>query len=318
MKTLARIESNEVATPASTNNPHPANAYLGGLKTPESRAGIVSALNSAAFSICGKRDWKIVDWSKLNAAIVKAIMAKVSGAPATRNKLLSALKGTARTAWQLGVMSLEDCEKIRSVKGDTGSRLPKGRDIRPLEIQRLLEVCANDKSTAGRRDAAILAIAAATGARRAELTSLQVQNIRRENSMTIIRVIGKRDKERELYLHNGAQAALNDWLAVRGAQEGPLFTQINKGGRIGSEGVTTTAMHKILAKRAAKAGVENVTLHDFRRTVTGDLLDKGADIASVAGLLGHASVNTTARYDRRGQRARIAAAQLVCVPYVAA
>ena len=92
----------------------------------------------------------------------------------------------------------------------------------------------------------------------------------------------------------------------------------SKGGRIENAGITTTAMHKILAKRAEQAGVENVTLHDFRRTVTGDLLDKGADIASVASLLGHASVNTTARYDRRGQRARIAASQLVSVPYVAA
>ena len=111
------------------------------------------------------------------------------------------------------------------------------------------------------------------------------------------------------FLHNGAQAALNDWLAVRGAQAGAVFNPINKGGRIEDAGLTTTAMHKILAKRATEAGVENVTLHDFRRTVTGDLLDKGADIASV---------NTTARYDRRGQRARIAASQLVSVPYVAA
>ena len=232
-------------------------------------------------------------------------MAKVGCAPATRNKLLSALKGTARAACQLGVMSLEDCEKIRSVKGDTGARLPKGRDIRPLEIQRLLQVCASDKGAAGRRDAAIFAIAAATGARRAELASLRTENIRRENGLTIIRVIGKRDKERELYLHNGAQS-------------GAVFNPINKAGSIADAGLTTTAMHKILAKRATEAKIENVTLHDFRRTVTGDLLDKGADIASVASLLGHSSVNTTARYDRRGQRARIAASALVSVPYVAA
>ena len=314
MHSLSKIESQPVASKAAL----PAAAYLASLRTAPSRAGMVSALNAAAFSLCGKRDWQAVEWSKLNAAIVKAAMAKCEGAPATRNKLLSALKGTARAAWQLGVVSLEDFEKIRSVKGDTGARLPKGRDIRPLETQKLLGVCASDKTAAGRRDAAILAIAAATGARRAELAALRMENMRRENGLTIFRVIGKRDKEREIYLHNGAQAALNDWLAVRGAQAGAVFNPINKGGRIENAGITTTAMHKILAKRAEQAGVENVTLHDFRRTVTGDLLDKGADIASVAGLLGHASVNTTARYDRRGQRARIAASQLVSVPYVAA
>ena len=317
MNTLSTNE--QLATvQENTNGSLPARAYVASLRTAVSRAGIESALNTAAEIVSGRRDWKAVDWTKLNAAVVQAIMAKTNGAPATRNKLLSALKGTARAAWQLGVMGLEDFEKIRSVKGDTGTRLPAGRDIRPREIQRLLEVCAEDKTAAGRRDAAILAIAAATGARRAELASLHVENIRRENGMAIVRVIGKRSKERELYLHNGAQAAVNDWLAVRGPQNGALFNPISKSGRIKNAGVTTTAMHKILAKRAEAAGLEHVSLHDFRRTVTGDLLDKGADIASVASLLGHASVNTTARYDRRGQRARIAAAQLISVPYVGA
>lgn len=318
MKTLAKIPAHESLSPSESGNALPAVAYVSSLRTAVSRAGIESALNTAAEIVSGARDWRAVDWSKLNTAIVKAIMAKAGGAAATRNKLLSALKGTARAAWQLGMMTLEDLEKIRSVKGDTGSRLIKGRDIRPVELESLLVVCAADESAAGRRDAAILALAAASGARRAELASLRVEDIRRENGLTIIRVIGKRDKEREIYLHNGAQDALADWLAVRGEHRGAIFAPIGKAGRIARAGLTTTALHLILAKRAAQAGVSNVSLHDFRRTVTGDLLDKGADIASVASLLGHANVNTTARYDRRGQRARIAASQLVSVPYTTA
>ena len=317
MKSLTILPS-PAASLSQNGNALPAIAYVSSLRTAVSRAGIESALNTAAEIVSGARDWRAVDWSKLNAAVVKAIMAKATGAAATRNKLLSALKGTARAAWQLGVMSLDDCEKIRSVKGDTGARLPKGRDIRPVELENLLSVCAADKSAAGRRDAAIIAIAAASGARRAELASIRTEDVRHENGLTIIRVIGKRDKEREIYLHNGAQSALADWLAVRGDHRGAIFAPIDKAGRVACASMTTTAMHLILAKRAKEAGVQNVSLHDFRRTVTGDLLDKGADIASVASLLGHANVNTTARYDRRGQRARIAASQLVSVPYKAA
>ena len=45
------------------------------------------------------------------------------------------------------------------------------------------------------------------------------------------------------------------------------------------------------------------------------LPDRGVDLATAADLAGHASPNTTKRYDRRGERARHAAAEVVVVPY---
>jgi len=46
------------------------------------------------------------------------------------------------------------------------------------------------------------------------------------------------------------------------------------------------------------------------------LLDRAVDLAKAADLAGHASPNTTKRYDRRGERARHAAAEAIVVPYV--
>jgi site-specific recombinase XerD len=66
------------------------------------------------------------------------------------------------------------------------------------------------------------------------------------------------------------------------------------------------------AGEARVARVRNV----YRRSLAGDLLDAGVDLATVQALLGHASPATTARYDRRGERAVRQAAERVQVPYL--
>ena len=127
---------------------------------------------------------------------------------------------------------------------------------------------------------------------------------------------GKCNKERELPLSNGALDALADWLAERGAEAGPLFPAIRKGGAIQHwQDMTPQAINLMLAKRAEQAGVADLSPHDLRRTFVSDLLDAGADIATVQKLAGHSNVTTTARYDRRGEQAKRKAVELLHVPY---
>jgi len=305
-----------IPTPTPTQDYQAATAYLAGLKSAVGRRGMLSQLRKVA-RILGAPDIDAVNWATLNAANVRAILSALSTqnlAPASIATALNALKGVARAAWERGTLDTETYQRIRSIRPPAGSRLPAGRDIDAGERLALMQTTARDRTPAGVRDAAILAMLIATGMRRAELCGLRMSDVDLQSGK--LRVLGKGDKERTVYLRNGALRYLRDWLAIRGDGPGPIFCRVNKGGRIfPAQPLSTTAMHKIITKRAAEAGLRDITPHDFRRTYAGELLDAGQDIATVAALLGHASVETTARYDRRGERAKEAAAACISVPY---
>jgi integrase len=90
---------------------------------------------------------------------------------------------------------------------------------------------------------------------------------------------------------------------------------ISKGKRLQGKHLSEGAVLYILQKRGVEAGIEPFTPHDCRRTFISNLLEAGVDIVTVSQLAGHASVMTTAKYDRRGEVAKREAVKLLNLPF---
>ena len=312
---LATIEPAALPTrqPASQN---PARVYLASLESDTSKRTMTQALNAIADIAAPGSNLDTFPWGALRFEHTQAIRARLAATQnaATANKLLSALRQTLKRAWRLGQMTADEymnAADIPNVKGEKPDQAA-GRALGLGELMALVATC-QDGTPNGARDAAILAVAYSCGLRRAEIVNLDLEHFDRQ--MGVFTVTGKRNKTRTVPIQNGARAAVEDWLSVRGEEPGPLFWHIRKGGTLVKRRMTTQAVYYIFAERAKAAGVDDFSPHDMRRTFAGDLLDAGADIATVQRMMGHSNVSTTAGYDRRGERAKQDAAKKLHFPY---
>ena len=250
-----------------------------------------------------------------HAAAARAALSTTLG-PASVRKHLAALKAVSRECWRLGLTDAEAHARLQDVEAPRGEAPPAGRSLSAKERARLYAACADDQNRAGgARDACLLALLDGLGLRRTAVVALDLADVDLDGGTLRVRK-DKGQKGRKVPLVNGAAEAVRDWLAVRGDQPGPLLFAVNKGGRALPRRVSSQCVYDVLRRRTAQAGIARCSPHDLRRTLVGDLLDAGADLAVVSQLVGHSSVTTTARYDRRGERAKQQAVALRAVPYV--
>lgn len=291
---------------------HPVAVYLSGL-SPGSRRTMRGALKSIAALASAGATEVTLPWWRLDFAHTSAIRAQLAQrhAPSTANRMLAALRGVLKAAFRLGLMTADQMTRACSVAPVRGARIPKGRALSREHLRVLFEACGT--SVGGARDAAVLAILCGGGLRRAEVVAIDLADFDAETGVLIIR--GKGNKERKGFVTNGARQALDAWLALRGDQAGAMFMPVTQSGRIEHRRMSGQAVADLLRRLAQRAKVARFSPHDLRRGFVSDMLDAGADIVTVQALAGHASPATTARYDRRGDRARRRAAELLHVPF---
>jgi len=153
-------------------------------------------------------------------------------------------------------------------------------------------------SPRGRRDAAMIELAYASGLRVSELVSIAVADI--NLSQGFVRVTGKGQKTRMVPLGASARAKLQRYLD----EDRPLFIKdpAQRAMFLTSRGepMTRQGFWKALRSYAKKAGIRlpggDVSPHKLRHSFATHLVEHGADLRAVQAMLGHADIATTEIY----------------------
>ncbi len=164
---------------------------------------------------------------------------------------------------------------------------------RYLNLDESLELLDSVDGKNSTRDYCILTLFLNCGLRISELVGLNKTDVRGDQ----LRVLGKGNKERVLYLNDACQKALSDWLTDRSAltlvDQNALFVTLQNRRRI-----SKAAVHKLVKKHLAAAGLDSTqySSHKLRHTAATLMLQNGVDVRTLQEVLGHDHLNTTQIY----------------------
>jgi integrase len=283
-------------------------AYLDSL-SPTGRKAMTALLKQATRLLDYQGDPESFAWHQLDFAqvqSVRSLLLELEYSTNTINTLLSALKGVAKTAFQLGHMNSDTLLRLQQVKVVRGNSSRNARSLSHLDVRELLQACESHRHiTRQRRDSCILMLGINAGLRAAELCALNLNDIDLRTGKIVVRK-GKGRKRRELYVSPSTLTHLKQWLRHRhyseGDQETPLFVPLTKNGGLMEKRLSQRGLGYLVKVLHQKARVEPFTPHDLRRTFITQLLEQGTDLNLVRQLAGHNDISTTVRYDKRNHQ----------------
>jgi site-specific recombinase XerD len=167
------------------------------------------------------------------------------------------------------------------------------------ELEALIRVTGADKSFAGRRDLAFIALFIASGARLAEIANLRWTPVDPATNdvdldRALIRVVGKGGRERPMYVGANASKALDRYLFDHRARHrlaGSPWLRLGPGGRYGAWGIG-----QMIRKRGEAAGIPGLHPHAFRHAWAHRNLASGMQEGEVMTLAGWRSREMLRRY----------------------
>ena len=226
-------------------------------------------------------------------------MLKEGNSPNTINRRIASIASFGDWgSTQGGIFKGNPAQYIKPVK--TVELAPRWLDEE--QKKKLLKAVENDLREAKeryprlwvlrKRDAVIVNVLLLTGLRVDELCSLKLSDLTlSERKGTLLVRHGKGGKQRVVNLHIEARKQLSEWLEVR-PQVGNDGLFVGQTG----EGIKPRLVQRLVERYADLAELKDVTPHSLRHTYARNLLDSGSSLQEVALLMGHSSLDSTARY----------------------
>ena len=233
-------------------------------------------------------------WTAVEAEDVREwviyLMDEQKMAASSVNRRLSAMRSFYKYLRRVGWVSINPMEKVVAPK----KKRPLPYYVRESEMDKLLELTAEDRSFKGIRDRLVLMMFYETGIRRAELLVMTDASV--DLASKQIKVTGKRNKQRIVPFGEELE---NEIKAYRTAREEALGQKTFPKLFVTDEG---TAMNETQVSKIVKDSLSKVTTikkrspHVLRHSFATAMLNNKADLTSIQKLLGHESVATTEIY----------------------
>jgi integrase/recombinase XerC len=207
------------------------------------------------------------------------------------NRALSSVRGFFRYLYRFKFRSDDPTADLRNLKSP--KQLPTF--LWEGEMAHFAEL----PDTAGilwpERDKALIMVMYSAGLRISEVANLKIQDL--EGDLSSAWVVGKGDKERQVFFSDEGREALALYLTSRASRihqdkaTDRLFINRN-GGPLSVPGIRW-----IISKYAERSGLDKpIHPHSLRHSFATHLVNAGCDVRMVQELLGHSSLSTTQRY----------------------
>lgn len=244
-----------------------------------------------------------LDLEDLRAGEVKRALARLARAgyaPASRGRMLAALRGFCR--WLVIEGHLAADPTVHLGNPAIPDRMPAA--FLNSELEAIVRTVSEPDPTARfpwpARDRALVAVLAGAGLRASECVGVKVADVVKDDPV-VLRVTGKGNKQRRIPLPQEVVGAIEDYLAERAARLGDPSPSDTLMVRHNGKAFTREGLNYHVYKWLLRAGVhkpEGEAAHAFRHTYAKGLVANGVPLSSVQALLGHASLNTTQIYLR--------------------